>query len=121
MSFKEMWIPCTEQEYPEVKALLEGMEYYTYKDAFFSILSTGVCTYDDGSFAPRSQKRTNVPTVNIDELRAMALPKSKVTKEQIIETLHKCAKITQDEGGVKIERYFEREAEAIIELFNQSK
>jgi hypothetical protein len=39
------------------------------------------------------------------------------TKEEIIKVLHGCAKVTQEEDGIKIERMFENEAEAILKLF----
>ena len=41
------------------------------------------------------------------------------TKEEIIKVLHGCAKVTQEKDGIKIERFFEKEAEAILKLFSE--
>lgn len=41
------------------------------------------------------------------------------TKEEIIRCLYNCAKISQDDEGVHMERTFEKEAEAILKLFDK--
>ena len=41
--FKEMWIPCTEREYPEVKQLLDGMGFNLWGSQMFT-LDIGVLT-----------------------------------------------------------------------------
>lgn len=38
------------------------------------------------------------------------------TKEEIIQTLYKCAKTEKTNEGIKMERIFEKEAEAILSL-----
>jgi hypothetical protein len=43
------------------------------------------------------------------------------TKEQIIKKLYDCAVVTNTDSGVKIDRLFEKEATAILELFKEKK
>ena len=68
--FPEMWIPCTEQEYPEVKQLLEGMGFREFDTIWFAEYK-GVISCAGGTF--QSHFRSfNHPTVTLPELREMA-------------------------------------------------
>ena len=71
--FPEMWIPCTEQEYPEVKQLLEGMGFKRFVNVTDWIsCCVGVATYEDGEFQATTMECRNRPTVTLPELREMA-------------------------------------------------
>lgn len=70
--FPEMWIPCSKQEYPEVKQLLEGMGCTEF-DSYEIHSCKGVETYRDGDFQVVSCFSPNsFPTVTLPELREMA-------------------------------------------------
>lgn len=49
---------------------------------------------------------------NLDESDSLHLP----TKEEITKILYKCARIEKTDEGIKMERLFEKEAEAILSL-----
>ena len=71
--FPEMWIPCSEQEYPEVKQLLEGMGHKVYSHlSAWTRHCVGVSVYSDGTFQPVVQVMIHRPTVTLPELRLMA-------------------------------------------------
>ena len=82
--FKEMRIPCTVEQYPEVKALLEGMGYHNtlYR---FNEEHIGVSVYEGGLFMPIKPVMDHRPTVTLDELRAMAKPNDdlRLLKERV--------------------------------------
>lgn len=73
-NFKEMWIPCNEQEYPEVKQLLEGMgrKKYDMDSVGYNEVCTGVIVYVDGDFQAIRFNHHSYPTVTLLELREMA-------------------------------------------------
>ena len=72
--FKEMWIPCTESEYAEVKQLLEGMGCKgIYKSSHWTSHCIGVITYSDGVYQSTVVECQERPTVTLPELREMAL------------------------------------------------
>jgi hypothetical protein len=82
--FKEMWIPCTEREYPEVKSLLEGMGFALWGSQMFT-LDIGVLTYGDGDYQVSSVACKERPTFTLSELRAMAKPNDdlRLLKERV--------------------------------------
>lgn len=57
----------------------------------------------------------------IAELEAenTALKKGFPTTDEIKTVLYRCAKVTIESGGVKMERMFEKEAEAVLALFGK--
>lgn len=55
--------------------------------------------------------------VNIVEEMKQVTANSIPTSDEIKTVLYNCAKVTSDESGVKMERLFDKEAEAILELF----
>ena len=83
-NFKEMWIPCTADEYPEVKQLLEGMGFALWGSQMFT-LDIGVLTYGDGDYQVSSVACKERPTVTLDYLREMALPQKPQTIPQALD------------------------------------
>ena len=84
--FKEMWIPCTEQEYPEVKALLEEMGCNAlWKISHWTSDCIGVITYSDGIYQSTVLECQERPTFTLSELRAMAKPNNdlRLLKERV--------------------------------------
>jgi hypothetical protein len=84
--FKEMWIPCDESQYSEVKALLEGMGFTLWGSQMFT-LDIGILTYADGDYQITSVGCKERPTVTFDELRAMAGVNTKPDDLAALETL----------------------------------
>lgn len=87
-----MWIPCTEFEYPEVKALLEGMGFEVAGIDFLNgdKRYTGVVTCDNGKAYANSSNICNEPTVTLPELLEMAAqPEPQPTTDNLaaLETL----------------------------------
>lgn len=73
-SFKEMFIPCTAEEYPEVKSLLEGIGYKPWFLSQQFKHDIGILTYEDGEYQVTFTRCKERPTVTIPELREMAKP-----------------------------------------------
>ena len=84
-NFKEMFIPCTAEEYPEVKALLEGIGYKPWFGSQQFKHDIGIVTYEDGEYQVTFVYCKERPTVTLDELRAMALPQKPQTIPQAID------------------------------------
>ena len=73
--FKEMWIPCDESQYPEVKSLLKGMGYEIQgSELSTTVLYQGLVTHSSGICFALEGNIHSFPTVTHDELRAMAKP-----------------------------------------------
>lgn len=74
-NFKEMWIPCSEQEYPEVKQLLEMLKYSEFDQSGVP-LCKGVTCFHNGTFQAVNfcVNALEYPTVTLPELRSMATP-----------------------------------------------
>lgn len=75
-NFQEMWIPCTADEYPEVKQLLEEMGCKVYGGDKWTFSNKGVITYHNGRFQSSLLPCKERPTVTLPELRAMAKPEA---------------------------------------------
>lgn len=75
--FEKMWIPCNEEQYPEVKYLLESMGYTLVGHDFLEGVGgySGVDTDTKGNFIALGTNVVNAPTVTLDDLRWKALPK----------------------------------------------
>lgn len=72
-NFLEMFIPCTESEYLEVKRLLEGMGYKVFSHlSEWTRECIGVMTYYDGYLQATVLECAERPTVTLPELRVMA-------------------------------------------------
>lgn len=73
--FQEMHIPCTEQQYPEVKSLLERMGCKEYSDNGVKGCQR-VFVYDDGDFQSLNHfNDMGFPIFTLNELRLKASPK----------------------------------------------
>ena len=86
-NFKEMWIPCTADEYPEVKQLLEGMGYKIVGDDYSVApdVFNGINASSSGKAYALTKNLQPCPTVTLDELRAMAKPNDdlRLLKERV--------------------------------------
>ena len=85
--FKEMWIPCTADEYPEVKSLLEGMGYKIVGDDYSVApdVFNGINASSSGKAYALTKNLQPCPTVTLDELRAMTKPNDdlRLLKERV--------------------------------------
>ena len=75
--FEKMWIPCDEEQYHEVKRLLERMGYRVKGHDFLEGVGgfAGVDTDTKGSFIALGTNVVNAPTLTLNELRLKASPK----------------------------------------------
>ena len=109
--FPEMWIPCSEQEYPEVKQLLEGMGASVFITAEWLKHHLGVITYANSSFQPVGANWTKLPRVTLPELREIARAHAAANEKWSPEPIP-----TEPDNLAALETLFANFIEAVAEM-----